>query len=349
MELKHNLKRKSIPKPLITEKPTRDYISKRKLSFIRNKNILLNKYSNSQKSNSKTDMINIKNYNETSPRIIKNEFPKRKLNRAKTFLDKIINNEKREGIYKKKRKKVKNLELLIKLVDENEKIEKEFYSNDENIKNGQNTIKFERNKSDERLFIPSVTYNKKDIYYNKKYDLIQKNYEHINNHSYKNISTNSNVQKNINIKGNHNFPKNEHLKYNSSLIKKIEKNKINLPIRKKKKSFPRNLNDKSPYNMVNINSINKQIMLSNKLIDNYLLKVNNTFSYNFFNTEINNENENYMNKNSSSVKTFYYFVNAKSKEKIRKNKILPLLNKIIEESSKIEKDLKNKYKNLNDS
>lgn len=183
----------SIPKPMKKEKEEyhKKSLSKRKLSFTRNDNYLLNKYSNSnyQKSSSKTDLIkNLTNYNETS-KIIDNEVSKRKLGKAKTAFLKFEDMNRKEGILKIKRKKVKNLQLLIKLVDENEKIEKEYYSNENKLKNFRQKIKFERNKSDFGLYIPSVTYNKKNIYFNKKYDLIQNKFNSVNKNTNKYIQT----------------------------------------------------------------------------------------------------------------------------------------------------------------
>lgn len=347
--------KKHIPKPLNKEKkPSQNNINfNRKLSFSRNENYLLNKYSNSQKSTSRTDLVN-KNNNITSDpssKFINNEFPKRKLNHAKTFLEKLERDEKKEKISKIKQKKVKNLQLFIKLVDENEKIENEFYYGN---KSKRKTIKYKRNKSDIGLYVPCVTYNKKNIYFNKKYDLIQKKCNFKNN-SFKVLSSYSSSKKKINKKINSNFSKENIYRDSSLLIETKENEKINIATRKKMKSNTMILNKISP--CTNDYNFSLKQLNTNKLSEKNVSDTTNSFSNNLINTEFDNNNNilksNKYNKKrngkySFSVKSASHFFHSKSKEKIKKNKIFPMVSKIIEESSKIEKDLKYKYRNLND-
>ena len=348
--------RKSIPKPLNKKYSNKINISDRKLIFSRNENYLLNKYSNSQKSTSRTDInkINITNNEASYPSskiIINNDFPKRKLNRAKTFQEQFENYQKKEQISKIKQKKIKNLELFIKLIDENEKIENEFYSNADNIDNYTTKINFKRNKSDVGLYKPCITYNKKNIYYHKKYSLIQKKIERIKNNSYKYISTNPFIKENFNEKKR----KEKNGTKSPLLINKMFNDKNNSTTRRKKKSNTMNLNIIFPYN----NSHNNQI-ISKKIINNYNLldkNINNTFSKKVFNTELNINNISKFklinmkknDKNSNSVKSIYGLSKSKSKEKISNKKIFPLVNSILEESSKIEKNLKYDFKKIDNN
>ena len=345
----------SIPKPLKKQKTNKINISNRKLFFSRNENYLLNKYSNSQKSTSRTDInkINITNNEPSFPssKIVNNDFPKRKLSRAKTFQEQFENNEKKEKISKIKQKKIKNLELFIKLIDENEKIENEFYNNGDNINNYRKKINFKRNKSDVGIYKPCITYNKKNIYYNKKYSLIRKKIEQIKNNSYKYILTNPSVIENINR-----IESQKILKDNSSkLINKVSNNKVNYNARRKKRSNTMNLNIIFPYNNFHNEQVtSKKLINNNNLLD---ININNTFSKKIFNTELNIDNISKlklinmkrMDKYSNSVKSLYGSSNSKSKEKITNKKIFPLVNKILEESSKIEKNLKYDLGKINDS
>ena len=324
-----------IPKPCKRKKYNQK-LSKRKLSFSRNEQYLLNKYSNSQKSTNRTDLMqkisNINNYNQTtysSSKIINIDFPKRKLNRARTFL------KKHEKISNSKRKKVKNLELLIKLVDENEKIESEYYRNSKKLKNYKNIIKFERNKSDIGLYIPSITYNKNNIYFNKKYDLIR--------NKFNNTNTNNNEKNFVNLEIKH--YKKESSKSEPSKFMKYKN--LNIPDRKKKKSNTMNLN---------INSLNQNIITNYYNRRRTSGEINKTsIPRHSFNKESNmhiksflknKDNKNMKDKYSFSVKSLSIF--SKSKGKIKNNNIFPLANKIIEESSKIDRNLKYKYKNSNE-
>ena len=134
----------------------------------------MKKYANSYTSNSKTDLIkvNINAYNKTSELSEKFKnivIPVRKLSRARTFFENGYKEE-NELILKLKRKKLKNLKLLIKLADENEKIENEYYKNGDDAKNFKDKIKFERNKSEINLYAACETYNKNNTYFQKKYD-----------------------------------------------------------------------------------------------------------------------------------------------------------------------------------
>lgn len=377
-------KKNSIPKPLKkTKKFDPSSFTKRKLVLSRNDN-LLQKFSNSH-SNSKKDLIKISintvntyNKNKTSnfsEKIINDEIPKRKLCRAKTFLGKCDDDEwKNELISKYKRKKVKNLELLIKLVDESEKIENEYYNNVDDIENKKKNIKFERNKSDVNLYTPCVTYNKNDIFFNKKYDLIKNKFCFMNNNS--NINTKSNKYIHINslekecsaiLNENNGINhkvlsfKNlaqENIQYESSnLLLRVINNKINnIPSRKKKKQNSLYSNNLSPNNTNNnIEELNKKIT-SREISENNLLETHNSSCMNSFITESNINNNlsktklynlqrNFSNySNSHKILSNFSKSKSKSKEKKIKTNIFPLVNKIIKESSKIEEELKNNYK-----
>lgn len=358
--------KKSIPKPIKKgKKLISNNISKRKLSFSRDRNLLLNKYSNSQKSTSRSDLINVNNiYNITSypsSKIINNDFPKRKSSRAKTYLQKFEKKERKDKILKLKRKKVKNLELFIKLVDENEKIQNELYHKN-NSKNKK--MKFKRNKSDIGLYNPCITYDKKNIFFNKKYDLIQKNCKYKNNTSFKYFSSYScSKDKDINNKLSPNYSKEKEKRNFLKLTEKKEKDKINIPKRKKIKSNTMILNNISPYlHTNNDNFIYKQLNLNKLKLNKKNLSdaSNSLLSNDLFKTELNNninKNTSKSNRNISKITNNYSynrkslspFSKSKSKEKLRRNKIFPLVSKIIEESSKIDEGLKNIYKNLNDN
>ena len=173
------LNKKKTPKPLIDTYNYHKKFSKNKLS-LKSDCFLLKKHSNSQKSikiESIQKDINKNNVHIQTPnhsKIINGEFPKRQLTRTLTCFQKY---GKEEGLSQIKKKKVKNLELLIKLIDENEKIENEINSNRDYIKNNKDTnnIIVEKNKSDMNLYVPCITYNKNNIYFNKHYNLIKKN------------------------------------------------------------------------------------------------------------------------------------------------------------------------------
>ena len=355
------LTKNNIPRPLKNTKCDKKNILKRKLSLKKNDNILLNLFSNSQKSlNKEVIQTNSNDYNKTSypsSKNINNNFPKRKLTRAKTSFQKCEENEK-GGISKTKRKKIKNLQLLIKLVDENEKIENEYCTNREFLKDYRDKMKFEKNKSDIHLYIPCITYNKNNIYFKKQYSMIKKKFNCTKNNSHKYIPTfsldrnNNNTFRFIyenNILFNKNFPK-ENSKYESSIsLQKISKNKKNINIRKNKKANTFNLQI-SPY-LINNNKFKKSITpredSENNLYNNYNFSYTNSFN---FNTELNMNNYNKIKQ--KIINNYSYSVKAlsksKSKEKIRKGKFIPLVNEIIKESSKIEKELKNNYKNSKD-
>ena len=366
-------KKNSIPKPLKKVKSNKNEIKKisnRKLNLSRNENYLLKKYANSNTSNSKTDLIkvNINTYNKTSELSEKFKnivFPVRKLSRARTFFES-GDKEENELILKLKRKKLKNLKLLIKLADENEKIENEYYKNGDDAKNFRDKIKFGRNKSEINLYAPCVTYNKNNIYFQKKYDLIKNkfNFSQFNNSNGSKYNKTNSLEKELSSCGldsNNIITKNK----SSNLLQKVLSFKnINLPIRKNKKTKSLYLTNLSPQN----NLINNHAT-SRESSENNLLETYNSSYMNSFNTELQNNidttkkncsnqkvNYKYSFSSSNSVKALTNFSKSKSKSrdknkrrKLPNKSIFPLVNKIIEESSKIEEGIKTNYKKDNEA
>jgi hypothetical protein len=148
---------------------------------------------------------------------------------------------------------------------------------------------------------------------------------------------------------NKNFPiENSKFESSISLQKILADRNMKINARKKRKSNTYNLSI-SPY-LVNNNKFNKQIIQredsETNLFNNYNSSYMNSFN---FNTEL--QNKYYYKKKDKIINNYSYSVKAltnsisRSKEKVKKNKIIPLVNEIIKESSKIEKDLKNNYKN----
>ena len=366
------LNKKKMPKPLIDTYNYHKQFSKNKLS-LKSDCFLLKKHSNSQKSIKKESIqrdINKNNVHTQTPnhsKIINGEFPKRQLTRAMTCFQKC---GKEEGLSQIKKKKVKNLELLIKLIDENEKIENEINSNRDYIKiNKDNNIIVEKNKSDMNLYVPCTTYNKNNIYFNKHYNLIKKKFNATKTNSNKFIpflsdkSNNMNIfrciydnkkSNNNNIMFNQNFPK-ENTKYETSIsLQKILIDKKNYKHdRKKRKSHTYNLS-LSPY--LNNNNKYGNLMSPRRDVENNIYNyynINSSYMNSFnFNTELNNKiynekKDKIINNYSNSVKALTNSI-IRSKEKINKITFMPLVNEIIKESSKIEKELKNNYKNSKD-
>ena len=134
---------------------------------------------------------------------------------------------------------------------------------------------------------------------------------------------------------------------------------INLPIRKNKKAKSLYLNNLSPQN----NIINN-LATSRESSENNLLETYNSSYMNSFNTELQNNIDTtkkncsnqkskykYSFSSSNSVKALINFSKSKSKSrdknkrrKLSNKNIFPLVNKIIEESSKIEEGIKTNYK-----
>ena len=362
-------KKNTIPKPLKKTKSNKNEIVKfstRKLNLSRNENYLLKKYANSNTSNSKTDLIkvNINTYNKTSELSEKFKnivFPVRKLSRARTFFE-CGDKEENELILKLKRKKLKNLQLLIKLADENEKIENEFYKNGDEAKNFRDKIKFQRNKSEINLYAPCVTYNKNNIYFQKKYDLIKNkfNFSKFNNSLNNKYNKTNSLEKELSSCG---LDSNK----SSNLLQKVLSFKnINLPIRKNKKAKSLYLTNLSPQNNIINNHTTSRESSENNLLETY-----NSSYMNSFNTELQNNIETtkkncsnqkakakykYSFSSSNSVKALTNFSKSKSKSrdknkrrKLSNKNLFPLVNKIIEESSKIEEGIKANYKNDNEA
>ena len=365
-------KKNSIPKPLKKIKSNKNEIikySKRKLNLSRNENYLLKKYANSNTSNSKTDLIkvNINTYNKTSELSEKFKnivFPVRKLSRARTFFES-GDKEENELILKLKRKKLKNLQLLIKLADENEKIENEYYKNGDDAKNFRNRIKFERNKSEINLYKPCVTYNKNNIYFQKKYDLIKHkfNFSKFNNSISNKYNKANSLEKELSSCGldSNIITKNK----SSNLLQKVLSFKnINLPIRKNKKAKSLYLTNLSPQNKIINNHATSRESSENNLLETYNSSYMNSFNQELHNnidtTKKNCSNQKakykYSFSSSNSVKALSNFSKSKSKSrdknkrrKLSNKNIFPLVNKIIEESSKIEEGIKTNYKKDNEA
>ena len=199
----------------------------------------------------------------------------------------------------------------------------------------------------------------KIIYFQKKYDLIKNKFDFCkfnNSNSNKNIKTNS-LEKELSSCG---FDSNNIITKNksSNLLQKVLSFKnINLPIRKNKKAKSLYLNNLSPKN----NIINN-LATSRESSENNLLEIYNSSYMNSFNTEFQNNidatKKNCSNKkvkykysfsNSNSVKVLSNFSKSKSRDENKRRKffnknIFPLVNKIIEESSKIKEGIKTNYK-----
>ena len=281
--------------------------SNRKLNLSRNENYLLKKYANSNTSNSKTDLIkvNINTYNKTSELSEKFKnivFPVRKLSRARTFFES-GDKEENELISKLKRKKLRNLQLLVKLADENEKIENEYYKNGDDAKNIRDKIKFARNKSEINLYAPCVTYNKNNIFFQKKYDLISNkfNISKFNNSINNKYNKANSLEKELSscaIDSNNINTKNN----SSNLLQKVLSFKnLNLPIRKNKRAKSLYLNNLSSKNNIINNHVTSRESSENNILETY-----NSSYMNSFNTELQNNIDKTKEK-CSNQKTKYKY------------------------------------------
>ena len=232
---------------------------------------------------------------------------------------------------RKKYDKLENLNSLLKLIDVHEKTQ--FQIVDENI---QKRLNMQRNKKKLALFHPSVTYNKNNLIYNKKYKLIFDKDNSINNLY---IHTNPNKKRN-NLYLN-NIPSNKNNK--NSLSSETRSNYTNFPLSTSNRN-------KSPIGIIPIENILKssvKIIPMNKNKKQNQRSATET-SVTKDHTHVSNYSESSIFKTQSNIltgKKTIFSINKKKSQRSKNKQILKVYSDVLINYNKIKRGIKNVYLN----
>ena len=230
---------------------------------------------------------------------------------------------------RKKYDKLENLHSILKLIDVHEKTQ--FQIVNENI---QKRLNMQRNKKKLALFHPSVTYNKNNLIYNKKYKLIFDKDNSINNLY---IHTNPNKKRN-NLYLN-NIPSNKNNK--NSLSSETRSNYTNFPLSTSNRK-------QNPIGIIPIKNILKssvKIIPMNKNKKQNQRSATET-SVTKDHTHVSNYSESSIFKTQSNIltgKKTIFSIDKKKSQRSKNKQILKVYSDVLINYNKIKRGIKNVY------